>query len=143
MFSKIDGVKIISSFKQSSEVSAYLARRPLHGLQLMLDGSCRFRFSTGEDYILEKGQALFIPKGSSYQIDLLSSEAPSTYAFINFQGNIQNAAPCHFECRSLDEIKLLFNRILICQLSKTLFDHYQQLSLFFQVLALLALLHNK
>ena len=139
MFTRIDGVKIISSFRQAFDVSAYFARRPSHGMQLMLEGSCRFRFQSGEDFVLGENQLLFIPRGSSYQIDVPEKGQPVGYAFINFLGHIQGAVPRRFECRSLDEVKLLFERILTCQLSPTLFDYYQQLALFYQVLALLAL----
>ena len=139
MFSKIEGVMIVSAFRQASDVSAYFAKRPNHGLQLMLNGSCRYRFQTGEEFSLRENHLLFIPKGSSYEVMLPDDSEACSYAFINFTGHIQGALPERFECRSMDEIRLLFERILKCQLSQTLFDHYQQLALFYQIMAVLAL----
>ena len=139
MFSKIEGVRIVSAFRRASDVSAYFAKRPNHGLQLMLNGSCHYRFRTGEEFALRENHLLFIPKGSSYEVTLPDGDETCSYAFINFTGQIQGAQPDRFECRSTDEVRLLFERILKCQLSQTLFDHYQQLALFYQIMAVLAL----
>jgi AraC-like DNA-binding protein len=82
--------------------------RPSHGLAYLAEGKNRYTFSDGTDLILQKGEILYLPKGSTYTVERI--EETECYA-INFQLASEEAfAPRVLPCKDRANLIACFSR---------------------------------
>ncbi len=131
----IENLKPISVIKGIGSVYREYRGREYHALCFKLNGSTRYVFN-GKNLIHGENKLIFIPKGASYTVELLS-KAPSYYLLINFEGDVENAAPAVYSLENLSDISFLCSRIEKLQGFFLEADRFRCMSLIYEILSLI------
>lgn len=91
MFDAIENLKLISASEGASMPHAVYRDRPSHCFVFKYSGQSSYDFG-GLTLLLEEGHILYIPQGSTYTVDLLSS-GESRYIAVNFLADMPSTPP--------------------------------------------------
>ena len=130
MFSKIENLEPVSVIRGVASVSRVYENRETHALVFKLNGTTRYDIK-GKKLYHNKNELLFIPKGASYRVELVSPP-PSYYLLINFNGDIPFAKPCIFNLENVTDISFLLSKT---DKLRTNTDKFKCLSLIYEILS--------
>ena len=141
MFKNIDNLKLLDVMHSviGNTYKIYQSRAS-HAFVLRLDGTVRYNFD-GKIILHQKGELIFIPKGSYYEIQQLS-EGDSHYSLINFEADILNAAPSIYTMNHVMDIRHIFATLYRLWLFPNQPDIYKCYSIFYDILSHAAAMDN-
>ncbi len=131
MFDEIENLQPVSVIRGVASISRVYENRETHALVFKLNGSTRYDFN-GKKLYHNQNELLFIPKGESYKVELVS-EPPSYYLLINFNADIPNAKPRKFSLENVTDLSFLLSRI---DKLRTNTDKLKCLSVIYEILSL-------
>lgn len=133
MLSNMENLKIESVIRAPSSVRRRYENRASHALILKYGGSTRYFFKD-RTFVLEEGQLLWIPKGSSYTVQ--RQEAwESEYCLINFQADIPGQQPVLITLPPKLNSAQLCRQLTALRVLNTPVDRYRLLALFYELVA--------
>lgn len=133
MFEYIDDLKLLSVVAGSSAVRKDYTDRASHVFIFKVSGSSVYHF--GEKRImLNAGQLLFIPQGTSYRVEKVSA-GESRYVLLNFTGSLERALPKRYSADGFSRQELIYTELERLWLLGAASERYRCQAVFFQVLA--------
>lgn len=130
MFSKIENLQPVSVIRGVASISRVYENRETHALVFKLNGTTRYDIR-GKKLYHNKNELLFIPKGESYKVELVS-EPPSYYLLINFNGDIPLAKPRIFNLENITDVSFLLSKT---DKLRTNTDKFKCLSVIYEILS--------
>ncbi len=131
MFDKIENLKPVSVIRGVASISRIYENRETHALIFKLNGTTRYDIN-GKTIYHNQNELLFIPKGESYKVELVS-EPPSYYLLINFNAHIPFACSHKFNLGNVTDVSFLLGRI---DKLRTNTNKLKCLSVIYEILAL-------
>lgn len=127
----IENIKLLSILEAPSAAQGEILNRPSHAFVYKLSGQTVYNFEK-QTVTLSQGQTLFIPANTSYTF-YKTSPGNSRYLLINFQADIQQAAPEKYR----GDFRHIFERAQNFYVLHTAADVYRATALLYELLAVL------
>ena len=140
MLEKIDNVKLLSSYKGFSKLSAKVDNRKSNAFILRIKGNVTYSF---ENRVVEtrEGDIVFLPKGSSYAYET-TSEYQSEYTSINFDADIENPHVMKFSSEGFSDYFQICHHFAETWKIGGAHEKYKCLSMFYSLLSYLSFLEH-
>ena len=135
MLGEMKNITLLNIIKGKSVLQNTITDRFSHVLVFKISGESIYTFPT-KTISLSADEALFIPKGESYSINRVSDE--SEYVYINFEAELSDLSPKHFDLRGYKDKAYLFHQLQNLWMLGTEAERYKCYALFFGVLSFLA-----
>lgn len=108
MFKNIENFTIENIYTGISKPTVSIPFQKSHLLALRTAGSTRFVFPE-RTFDTHPGDVIFLPHGSRY--DLISTDSPSHYVTVKFEGDISGAAPFLYSIDDFPDVSELKNNL--------------------------------
>lgn len=140
MFDNIENLKIISTMQRACKPYVKVENRKTHSFFIRVRGSVIYNFYD-KNILTNKGELIFIPKGSSYTATSLSDD--SMYTAIHFEGDfIEKPQPNCYSLENFCDAEYIGNCFPDMWHFGTQAEKYQCLSLFYSLLSHLSTIEN-
>lgn len=135
MFENMEKLKIEGVIRAPSSLHRRYENRSSHALILKVGGGTRY-FFPDRSFVLEEGQVLWIPRGSSYTVQR-REPTESEYCLINFQAELPDPGPVLVNLPPWLEGAEVCRRLTALRVLTTTADRYRLTALFYQLLSCL------
>ena len=140
MFDNIENLKIISSIRKNNLSCRKVENRASHAFFIRLKGAVLYDFNS-KKFIVNEGEMMFVPKGSSYTFKPLADVA--LYTSINFQCDFsENPKPTCYSFKNFYEADFISNYFSDMWNLGTQAEKYKCLSHFYNLLSYLSTIEN-
>ena len=136
MFEYIQNIKLTEAIYGISAKPITVSNRKTSIFVVRTSGKCIYGFGN-QRVVLEVGEGILLPAGSSYWVKSLSEE-PSRYALIRFSADIEDTWPVVFNVDSLSMFMDTFRNLSRYLLFEDAKRRYLSLSLFYKILSMLS-----
>ncbi len=136
MLEYMEDLQIVSSFKNKTKPFGKIHGRKTHGFLFKIKGTTQYFFED-RTVTLEEGEVIFVPRGTIYSY-ASTSEDGNLYMSINFQATIKNPTVKVYPMEYFHGVGYLTENFSKLWKFGTPADHYQCLSLFYELLAYLS-----
>lgn len=134
MFAGMKNMNILGVVKGKSILRNTITDRSSHAIVFKISGETKYTFKNKILSLKENG-VLFIPKGASYSLELVSEE--SEYVFINFEAEFSPNEPELYSLRGYEGKDFLYQRLQKSWVLGTEAEKYKCYALFYHVLSFL------
>lgn len=140
MFENIENLKFDSVIHKVSKPYAAVNRRAKHSFNVRVSGSMDYDFGDRR-FRVEAGEAIFIPKGSTYRYRV-SSEDESVCTVLNFEGDFEYTEPFCFPLKDFYASELLCSHFADMWRFGGPADRYKCNALFYELLSYLSVVES-
>lgn len=133
MFDSMDGLKLVSVYEGDSSIHRTFLNKPYHVLVYKHSGVSAYQFSDRR-VVLSEGEILYIPKGSSYSVTLLS-QGESRYITIFFDAELPALPATLLSLPEILDPTLFFRTMLRRWLFGVDPGHFLCYAMFYELLA--------